>query len=67
MFRTLLQPIRNLSFIKSGLFTLCGHDDRKISESKILHGASSSYSFAFAMLNELRERKISVGNKTTLR
>ena len=46
---------------------LCGCHDHKTSESKILHGASSSYSFAFAMLNELMERKISVGNKTTLR
>ena len=46
---------------------LCGCDDRKTSDSKILHGASYSYSFAFAMLNELVECKISVGNITTLR
>lgn len=46
---------------------LRGRDDRKISESQILHGASFSYSFAFAMLNELKECRISVGNKTTLR
>ena len=46
--------------------TFCGHDDHKISEPKILHGASSFNSFAFAMLNDINSVKFLLATKQLL-